>query len=67
MCNLDDPFTGEVSLSESDAVIKSVELQLVRVETCGCADGYAKEGIYDIISVFAVVVWIIYNKNHCGK
>jgi len=42
---LDEPFTGEVSLSESDAVIKSVELQLVRVETCGCADGYAKEGI----------------------
>lgn len=24
-------------------MIKSVELQLVRVETCGCADGWAKE------------------------
>lgn len=42
-CNLDDPFTGEVKIEHSDAVIKSIELQLVRVETCGCADGYAKE------------------------
>jgi len=42
-CNLNDPFTGEVVLAESEAIIKSVELQLVRVETCGCADGYAKE------------------------
>lgn len=24
--------------------IKGIELQLVRLETCGCADGYAKEG-----------------------
>jgi hypothetical protein len=24
--------------------IKSVELQLVRVETCGCAEGYARDG-----------------------
>jgi hypothetical protein len=28
---------------QSDAVVKSIEVQLVRVETCGCADGYAKE------------------------
>jgi hypothetical protein len=43
VCNLEDPITGTVILESSDAVIKSVELQLVRVETCGCADGYAKE------------------------
>lgn len=43
ICNLDEPITGELTLVESDAIIKSVELQLVRVETCGCADGYAKE------------------------
>jgi len=43
VCSLEDPITGEVMLESSDAVIKSVELQLVRVETCGCADGYAKE------------------------
>jgi len=43
VCTLEDPISGEVVLESSDAVIKSVELQLVRVETCGCADGYAKE------------------------
>lgn len=27
-----------------EAVIKSIELQLVRVETCGCAEGYSRDG-----------------------
>jgi len=43
LCNINKPFIGEMTLEEADATIKSVELQLVRVETCGCADGYAKE------------------------
>lgn len=43
VCTLEDPIQGDVVLESSDAIIKSVELQLVRVETCGCADGYAKE------------------------
>jgi len=43
LCNINRPFTGELRLEESEAIIKSIELQLVRVETCGCADGYAKE------------------------
>jgi len=43
LCNINKPFTGELKLEESEAIIKSIELQLVRVETCGCADGYAKE------------------------
>lgn len=43
LCDITKPFTGEITVVESDAVIKSIELQLVRVETCGCADGYAKE------------------------
>jgi len=43
LCNINKPFVGELTLEESEAVIKSIELQLVRVETCGCADGYAKE------------------------
>jgi len=37
------PFTGKLTLKDTDAVIKSIELQLVRVETCGGADGFAKE------------------------
>jgi len=43
LCNINRPFQGELVVEESEAVIKSIELQLVRVETCGCADGYAKE------------------------
>jgi len=43
LCNINKPFTGELRLEESETIIKSIELQLVRVETCGCADGYAKE------------------------
>ena len=33
----------KIVVERSEAAIKSVELQLVRVETCGCAEGYAKE------------------------
>jgi len=42
-CNINRPFTGKVVIEEADFQIKSIELQLVRVETCGCLDGYAKE------------------------
>jgi len=42
-CAITRPFTGELIIEEADAIIKSVEVQLVRVETCGCADGFAKE------------------------
>jgi len=37
------PITGELVLEHCDAQIKSIEIQLVRVETCGCAEGYAKD------------------------
>jgi len=42
-CVITQPFYGTLKVEECDAEIKSVELQLVRVETCGCADGFAKE------------------------
>jgi len=42
-CDVRIPFTGSLTVDNADCKIKSVELQLVRVETCGCADGYAKE------------------------
>ena len=35
ICNINKPFTGELLISESETTIKSIELQLVRVETCG--------------------------------
>lgn len=43
VCAITKPFTGELLVESSNVPIKSVELQLVRVETCGTADGYAKE------------------------
>ncbi|XP_037687526.1 vacuolar protein sorting-associated protein 26C isoform X3 [Choloepus didactylus] len=41
--NVKEPLTGELVVENSDAAIKSIELQLVRVETCGCAEGYARD------------------------
>ncbi|BFZ14327.1 hypothetical protein BsWGS_17366 [Bradybaena similaris] len=37
------PLTGELTVELCEAAIKSIEIQLVRVETCGCAEGYAKD------------------------
>lgn len=34
----------KVVIEHCEAVIKSIELQLVRVETCGCAEGYSRDG-----------------------
>ncbi|CAH1797418.1 unnamed protein product [Owenia fusiformis] len=42
-CCLTKPFTGELVVASSEVAIKSIEMQLVRVETCGCAEGYAKD------------------------
>ncbi|XP_005100134.1 vacuolar protein sorting-associated protein 26C [Aplysia californica] len=37
------PLTGELIVEHCEALIKSIEIQLVRVETCGCAEGFAKD------------------------
>ncbi|KAI4814561.1 hypothetical protein KUCAC02_003751, partial [Chaenocephalus aceratus] len=42
-CVISQPLTGELVVENSDVPIKSIELQLVRVETCGCAEGYARD------------------------
>ena len=42
-CNIAQPLTGEVTIEECSATIRSIELQLVRVETCGYQDGTARE------------------------
>jgi len=42
-CNIEKPFQGHLILERCVESIKCIELQLVRVETCGCADGFAKE------------------------
>ncbi|XP_069886770.1 vacuolar protein sorting-associated protein 26C isoform X3 [Dipodomys merriami] len=42
-CAITQPLTGELVVEHSDAAVRSIELQLVRVETCGCAEGYARD------------------------
>lgn len=42
-CCITKPFSGEVVVERSEAVIRSIELQLLRVETVGSADGYSQE------------------------
>ncbi|XP_046400677.1 vacuolar protein sorting-associated protein 26C isoform X2 [Ischnura elegans] len=43
VCCVTKPFTGMLVVEQCEVPIKSVELQLVRVETCGCAEGYARD------------------------
>ena len=33
----------KLKVNECSVGIKSIEIQLVRVETCGCAEGYSKD------------------------
>jgi hypothetical protein len=42
-CCITQPFTGQLKVIHSAIPIKSMELQLIRVETCGCAEGFARE------------------------
>ncbi|XP_021188789.2 vacuolar protein sorting-associated protein 26C isoform X2 [Helicoverpa armigera] len=43
VCALDKPLTGKIRVDECSVPIRSIELQLVRVETCGCTEGYSKD------------------------
>lgn len=45
ICPITKPFTGEIIIEKSEFPVKSIEVQLIRVETCGCAEGYAKDGM----------------------
>jgi hypothetical protein len=42
-CSLDAPFTGEITVVESEKPVRSIDLQLVRVETLGTGDGKLSE------------------------
>ncbi|XP_078264911.1 vacuolar protein sorting-associated protein 26C isoform X2 [Rhinoraja longicauda] len=42
-CIITQPLTGELTVENLDVAVKSIELQLVRVETCGCVEGYARD------------------------
>lgn len=36
----------QLKIEHSDIPIKSIDVQLVRVETCGCAEGFSKDGSF---------------------
>jgi len=43
VCNVNSPFQGELSITRCAVDIKSIELQLVRVESCSYMEGEARE------------------------
>ncbi|XP_047998310.1 vacuolar protein sorting-associated protein 26C [Leguminivora glycinivorella] len=43
VCPLDKPLTGKIRVDECSVPIKSIELQLVRVETCGDSEGFSRD------------------------
>lgn len=43
ICCITKPFNGFITVHHSEIPIKSIEIQLVRVETCGCAEGFSKD------------------------
>lgn len=42
-CNITEPFLGEIVIRKCEVDIKSIELQLVRVESCTYMEGEARE------------------------
>lgn len=69
VCSITKPFVGEITVVRSEAPVKSIELQLVRVETCGCLEGYAKDateiqniqiGEGDVCRGFAIPLYMIF-------
>ncbi|KAG1679710.1 Down syndrome critical region protein 3 [Nymphon striatum] len=68
-CQISNPLTGQITVEKCDSPIKSIELQLVRVETCGCAEGYAKDateiqniqlGEGDVCRGIAIPIYMIF-------
>jgi hypothetical protein len=43
VCDITRPLSGEVKIAKCDATIRSVEIQLVRIETVGQDSGFSKE------------------------
>jgi hypothetical protein len=59
-------------IESCEVPIKSIEIQLVRVETCGCAEGFAKDGKRHDIPVQTVWVqlylfFVLHTNNACLK
>ncbi|XP_070497174.1 vacuolar protein sorting-associated protein 26C [Chironomus tepperi] len=42
-CCITKPLNGTITIQHTEMPIKSIEIQLVRVETCGCAEGFSRD------------------------
>lgn len=51
------PLIGHLMIQHSEVPIKSIDIQLVRVETCGCAEGYSRDGMS--ATVLTIEHWMI--------
>lgn len=51
-----EPLLGRFVLEECNEPIKGVEVQLVRVETVGSAEGFAKEGYFPFSDVCICII-----------
>ena len=68
-CSLDAPFTGELTVVESEKPIRSIDLQLVRVETLGAGEAKQTEateiqnlqvGAGDVARGLAIPLYMIF-------
>jgi hypothetical protein len=73
-CPITKPFSGELIIAKSEFPIKSIEIQLIRVETCGCAEGYAKDaseiqtiqiGDGDVCKGLPIPIFMIFPRLFC--
>ncbi|XP_067132140.1 vacuolar protein sorting-associated protein 26C [Centruroides vittatus] len=69
VCSITQPFNGEICVEKCDTQIRSIELQLVRLETCGCAEGYSRDateiqniqiGEGDICRGIAIPIYMVF-------
>lgn len=51
VCKISEPFAGEFMIDYCDAKIRSIELQLVRVETCGNLNSPGKDFTRDATEI----------------
>ncbi|XP_055316806.1 vacuolar protein sorting-associated protein 26C [Sitodiplosis mosellana] len=42
-CCISKPFTGHLTIQHTEVAIKSIDLQLLRIETCGSTEGYSRD------------------------
>ncbi|KCV69399.1 hypothetical protein H696_03830 [Fonticula alba] len=69
LCPITRPFSGELVVEEMGSKIRTIDLQLIRVETCGCADGFSRDATEiqniqisegDVLRNFPIPIYMIF-------